>query len=813
MTAQTQKQENPESILTAEPEEKNKQTSSAHGLTSKEVEARIKAGQVNVQQDASARSKKDIIKQNICTYFNGIFLLLAILLIIAGSFRSLTFLPVIIANTVIGIVQELYAKKVLDNLKVLSQSSCTVLRDGGEQKIPVNEIVLGDVVKLESGQQIPADGVVISGKVMVNEALLTGEQDEIEKTIYRGNNELKSGSFIVSGTCFCMMTRVGSESYAAQLTAKAKEMKSKQSEMIRDIDMIVKTAGVLIIPIGILLFVQGMSIEGNTFQKSVVSMVAAVTGMIPEGLYLLVTIALALSAVRLAQSKVVLHDMRSIETLARTDSLCVDKTGTITSNDMAVTDFLVPKDGNPDHLNDLANLLGRYINTMADSNITMAALRERFKTEGTLNAEDVQPFSSKTKYSQIISDEGIYRLGAPEFILDADTLKKNQPLIAQYAGRGERVMVFAEQDAGKMIPLALISLKNGIRPGVEDTFAYFRRQGVAVKVISGDNPMTVSRIALSVGIPQADQYIDASSLNSTEEVAEAVRKYTVFGRVRPEQKKQIVQAYKAMGRTVAMTGDGVNDILAMKEADCSIAIGSGSDAAMQAAQVVLLDSDFNHMQEIVSEGRRDINNISRSATLFLVKNIFSLLLAVFSIVNMLSYPLKPSQISLISMFNIGIPAFFLALEQNDHRQEPHFLKQVLSKAMPAALTDFFAIAALVVFGQVFHVPEADISVASTFLLGIVGFIILINISKPMNKYHSAVILSCIAAMILTSILFSELFAIQTVSPQCIMLFLVFAPAEECVMRYLTIISEKISIWDAAYRARKEDRNKNKETKS
>ncbi|MCH4208347.1 MAG: HAD-IC family P-type ATPase [Solobacterium sp.] len=771
-----------------------------HGLTSKEVKQRIQAGQVNVQPDASAKSAKDIVKENVCTYFNAIFLLLAILLIIAEAWNSLTFLPVIIANTCIGIAQELYAKKVLDQLSVLSQATCTVLRDGTETNIPVTELVLGDVIHLEAGQQIPADGVLIAGKVMVNESLLTGEQDEIEKTIYRGNNELKSGSFTVSGDCYAMMTRVGADSYVSKLTAKAKVMKQKQSEMIHDIDLIVKTAGVLIIPIGIVLFAQGMRAEGSTYASSVTSMVAAVTGMIPEGLYLLVTVALALSAVRLAQSKIVLHDMRSIETLARTDILCVDKTGTITSNEMSVTDFFLPKGCEPDQLAQASSLLAKYVNTVPDNNITMIALRARFASAEKLSATEVKPFSSKTKYSEIVTAEGTYRLGAPEYLLDARAQEDNWALINSYAGKGERVMAFVMLEGGSSKPLALISLKNGIRAGVKETFTYFRHQGVAVKVISGDNPLTVSRIAQSVGIPQADRYIDATQLNSKEEIEAAVRKYTVFGRVRPEQKKQIVQAYKAMGKTVAMTGDGVNDILAMKEADCSIAIGSGSQAAMQAAQVVLLDSDFNHMQAIVSEGRRDINNISRSATLFLVKNIFSLLLAIFSIVNMLSYPLKPSQISLISMFNIGIPAFFLALEPNDHRQEPHFLKHVLSKAMPAALTDFFAIAALVIFGQVFEVSSSDISVAATFLLAIVGFIILINISQPMNKYHLSVILGCIAAMFVTAYFFNDLFSITRVSPQCIMLFVVFALAEECVMRYLTMLSDRLGALNARRKA-------------
>jgi len=760
------------------------------GLSSAEVSRLRAEGKVNIQPDAVAKTEKEIVRENIFTYFNGIFLLLSILLIIAGSFRSLTFLPVIIANTVIGIAQEINAKHVLDHLAVLSQMTATAIRDGRPVQVPVSSLVLGDVVRLEAGQQIAADGIVISGRASVNEALLTGEQDEIEKTPAAADRELKSGSFVVSGTCYERLTRVGADSYAAKLTAKAKLMPKKQSEMIHDIDLIVQTAGVLIIPVGIFLFVQSMQ-SGAAFQTAVVSMVAAVIGMIPEGLYLLVTVALALSAVRLAKSRIVLHDMRSIETLARTDVLCVDKTGTITDNRMSVTDVILPPEDEAAGLQERQQLLGSYISTMPDSNITMCALRERFTGGSALAEAEVRPFSSKLKYSEILLPDIRYRLGAPEMILSGPELERCKGIIDSHAGMGQRVMAFASCDnaGGEFQPLLLIALKNGIRPGVQETFDYFRRQGVAVKVISGDSPLTVSRIASAVGIPGADRYVDASTLNTPEDVEHAVRTCTVFGRVRPEQKKMLVQAYKRMGHTVAMTGDGVNDILAMKEADCSIAIGSGSQAAMQAAQVVLLDSDFNHMKAIVSEGRRDINNISRSATLFLVKNIFSLLLAIFSIVNMLQYPLKPSQISLISMYNIGIPAFFLALEANDHRQESHFLRRVLLKALPAALTDFFAIAALVLFGQVFGVSSQDISVASTFLLAIVGFMILINISSPMNRYRSWVIIGCIAAMMVTAYFLNSLFAITTVSVQCIMLFVVFAIAEESVMRNLTLLSD------------------------
>lgn len=759
-----------------------------NGLTSDEVYERRSSGLTNEVTDNSAKSVKDIVRENVFTYFNGIFLLLAILLVMAGAYTSLTFLPVIIFNTLIGIVQEINAKNVLDKLNVISQLQSTVLRDGRQGRIDVTKLVRDDIIRLKSGNQIPADAVVVDGRISVNEALLTGESDEVEKTPEEGQNELRSGSFVVAGDCFARLTRVGNESYVAKLTARAKQMQSgEQSEMIRSINRLIMIAGILIIPVGITLFCQSYFTQMNSFSTSVVSMVAAVIGMIPEGLYLLVSVALALSTIRLAQNHVVLHDMKSIETLARVDVLCVDKTGTITDNEMYITDCVLPAAAeNSVELENYSRILGAYLEALSDDNITMTALREKFRVSANLNVVSSQPFSSRNKYSEVATNDMVYRLGAPEFILNETSLANNREILDRYTRRGERVLVFAGKSNGDSFePFMFIAMKNGIRPNVEKTFAYFKRQGVRIKVISGDNPVTVSKIAASVGIAGSDKYIDCSQIESDAMLSGAVREYTVFGRVSPEQKKKIILALKNQGRTVAMTGDGVNDILAMKEADCSIAMGSGSDAAMQASQVVLLDSDFTHMQNIVYEGRRNINNISRSATLFLVKNIFSLLLSIFSIINVIEYPLQPTQISLISAFNIGIPAFFLAFEPNQERQKPHFLRRVLLRAMPAALTDFFIIAAMVLFAQVFEVPKEDVSVASTFLLAIVGFIILISITHPMNRYRLTIIVGCIIGLMITAYFFNDLFAISYISTKCILLFVLFAIATEPCMRYMT----------------------------
>lgn len=757
------------------------------GLSLEEVQNMINQGKVNLIENKSSKTAGEIVRSNIFTYFNGIFAILAFLLIITGSFRSLTFLPVVIANTLIGIFQQLRAKKVLDELALLDVGEYTVIRDGQEYRIASDKLVLGDVIKLESGCQIPADGYVISGKAGVNESLLTGEPDEIEKT---KGSELRSGSFLTAGSLIAKLTQVGKDSYVAKLTAKAKEVKEKKSEMIRDIELIIKVAGIVIIPVGIALAGEAIFVNGETLQKAMRSMVGAVSGMIPEGLYLLVTVALALSAARLARKKVLLHDMRSIETLARVDVLCVDKTGTITSDVMEVFDTFGAFKETDDEIREAKSLLSRYIMTLPDNNITMLALRDYFRERDTLDYVDLMPFDSKKKYSEVKTSEAIYRLGAPEYLLDDRQLELNNHIVNTYANLGKRVIAFVEEKNGKTKPILFVVLHNEIRDNAKATFNQFEKQGVNIKVISGDNPVTVSRIAKAAGIDNAENYVDATMLDTEEKILDAVQKYTVFGRVKPEQKKSLVQALKKCGLKVAMTGDGVNDILAMKEADCSIAMGGGSDAARQAAQVVLLDSDFSHMNEIVGEGRRNINNITRSSILFLYKNIFSLLLALFSIYSLFSYPLEPTQVSLISMFNIGIPAFFLALEPNEKKQEGRFIKSTLIRSLPASLTSFFSIAALVLFAELFDISGTDVGTASTYLLAIVGFLILWDITKPMNKYRFMIFVICVLGFIVCCNYLYHIFDIEDISIKATALCVVFAIAEISIMRNLTFILNK-----------------------
>ena len=686
---------------------------------------------------SASKSQKEIICSNIFTYFNLLFFIIAVMLIAVGSFRDLTFLPVIIANTAIGIFQELRSKKVLDDLTILNAPKNTVVRDEQEQVIAAEELVLDDIIILSAGNQIPADAIVLEGEVLVNEALLTGESDQITK---KKGDELLSGSFIVSGECRARIDKVGSDSYIAKLTLEAKEMKDGEvSEMIRALDRLVKIVGIIIIPIGIILFSQQHFINETPIRESVTATVAAIIGMIPEGLYLLASVALAVSVMRLASQKVLVHNMKCIETLARVDVLCVDKTGTITDNTMTVKKVLplrkavVKSDdglqkaqegaadttaanssvadqkqmaGNvptkqemqdkrsgvegsgteeipaftPEESAAFELAVGDFAAAMATDNITMKAIKEHFRKRSGKRPEKVIPFSSATKYSGAVFEDGSYVLGAPEFIL-RESYEEYSSQIERWSRQGFRVLVFAEYPGtltGEALtepanPLGMILVANPIREKAPETFRYFVEQGVEIKVISGDNPVTVSEVAKEAGIANAEAYVDASMLQDYEELYAAAKRYTVFGRVTPDQKRQLVSALKHMGHTVAMTGDGVNDVLALKDADCSIAMASGSDAASQVAQLVLLESDFSKMPSVVAEGRRVVNNIERTASLFLVKNIFSLLLSIFSIVLLVNYPLEPSQISLISMFTIGIPAFFMSLEPNTDRINGHFL--------------------------------------------------------------------------------------------------------------------------------------------
>lgn len=760
-----------------------------NGLTNSEVEEKIALGKVNKINFETSESISTIIKKNIFTYFNVIFMMLAILVTFAGAFRNLTFLIVVTINVLIGIFQQIRSKMVLDKLSLLDKCKYSIIRDNKEIIVYSDELVEGDYVKLSSGNQVPADGVLVDGKIFVNESLLTGEQDEREKMV---NSNLLSGSFVVSGSAIVKLTNVGDESYSSKIMKESKKIKENKTEMIKAIDRIVLVAGIVIIPIGLLLFGESYFVNKFSYSESVVRMVSALIGMIPEGLYLLTTVALALSAMRLAEKKVLLHDMKSIESLARTDVLCIDKTGTITTNEMDVIDIFDENgvsylDKKKDKkLLELAN----YVNSINDNNATINALREYLKniSKQKLNMLKYENFNSKNKYSYIKMSENVtYKLGAPDVLLNKDY----NHLISKRIINGERIIVFVKEENNECTPILFISLKNEIRKNAREIIKFFNDREVEIRVISGDNPVTVSSIAKEVGIKNYDLFVDCSLLKTRDELKNAVDKYKIFGRVSPEQKREIIKLIKENGLKVAMTGDGVNDILAMKEADCSIAMGNGSDAAREAAQVVLLDSDFGNMRNIVYEGRKNINNITRSASLFTYKNIFSLLLSIYAIIFTIAYPLEPNQVSLGSAFTIGIPAFFLTFEENQKKQQnDEFWKNIFLKSLPSAIISFLAIVCMVKCSVIFDINSNDLTTACSYLFFTGGFIILYKCVKPLNKYRTIVFIGCILGMIITINMIPEFFSIRSISLKASILVTMFALFEIIVAREILLLFNK-----------------------
>lgn len=779
----------------------NEKTQCEYGLSDAEVEERIAAHADNCKVESSTQSISDIVKSNVLTYFNLVFLILAILLGIVRAWSDMLFIPVIAANTCIGIVQEIHSKKVLDRLSIVSAPKIKTLRNGKIQILSSEELVRDDICIFEAGSQIPADAVVLEGNASLNEALITGEADEVAK---EAGDELLSGSYVVSGSLKAKLEKVGAEAFASKLTIEAtRTHKKEQSEMIRSLNKLIIMIGITIIPIGIMIFVQSFVNMGRNLKDSITGMAAAVIGMIPEGLYLLSSLALAVSTIRLAADKVLVHDMKCIETLARVDVLCVDKTGTITEPEMDVCGYIVydgetniieqeefalppnatDKNGTDENeidessaekCNMIKSLLENYILCMHDDNATMKALK-RFVENSCQTAQSdmaentqahiqkntneisgIQPFSPEKKYSKAtINGETCY-LGAPDIVM-AGAYSKIERDVTAYTEQGRRTLVFAKENH---IPLILIALSNPIRKGAGEIFDYFNDNDVAVKVISGDNPEMVSRIAKAANIKDADKYTDTSDLETPEDYKNAVSQYTVFGRVRPEQKRQLVSALKNEGHIVAMTGDGVNDVLALKDADCGIAMASGSDAACHVSQLVLIDSDFSKMKHVIDEGRRVVNNIERSASLFLVKNIFSMLLAVFCVIFIVEYPLKPVQVSIISMYTIGIPAFILALEPNNNPIRGSFLKKIIKRSLPVGIGGFMAVSGLIIFGGFAGLSADRLSRLCLILVSLIGFEALYRAMKTETKIKQGyiIMLICLAlGLYITFILFEKTF--------------------------------------------------------
>ncbi len=723
------------------------------GLSIKEVNERVALGLVNKKSKGSSKTVLGIIFSNIFTFFNMINIAIAALLIYFEQYNQLAFTVVIFLNTVIGIIQEIKAKQTIDKLSIISAPKAHVLREGKKEDIRIEDVVINDLIILKIGDQITADCILREGYVEVDESLLTGESDAVGKQI--GDN-LLSGSYIVSGNCVAEAVKVGNDAYIENLTKKAKQYKKPNSDLIKSLKIIIRTIGIFIIPVGVGLYFIQVNQGGLLQEDAVVATAGAMIGMMPSGLFLLTSMALAVGVIRLAQNNTLVQELYCIETLARIDTLCLDKTGTITDGTMNVKGIYTFNEKGDDP----KKIVSQMMAYLEDNNQTASALIEKFGiNKRPKKAVKVISFSSQRKYTAVEFESiGTYALGAPEFILSKNDYNSVKKEVEKQAKKGFRVLLLAKSDKPlindhlpSMTPEVLILLEDTIRTDAIATIDYFNTHGVDVKVISGDNAITVSQIAKRAGIPNYDKYISLDGL-SDDEVIESAKSYQIFGRVNPEQKRLLVQALKANGKIVAMTGDGVNDILALREADASIALASGSEAARNASHLVLLDSNFSSMPKVVSEGRRVINNIQRVATLFLTKTIFSILLTMVAYLVTKKYPISPIQLFLIDFLVIGVPSFFLSLQPNNEQVKGKFLSNVIKTALPGALTVAFQ--TLIIFflkNQMgFGDPESStlIVISATFT----GFVVLYRVMQPLTVYKR-ILLFVTFSLFLTAISF------------------------------------------------------------
>ena len=826
------------------------------GLTDEQVNERIEQGKVNADENPNTRTYKQIVRENTLTFFNFLNLVLLILVLMVGSYKNAFFVGIIIINTLIGIAQEIRAKKTIDKLAILTAKKSIVIREGKKWTVPTEDLVLDDLVCLKTGDQVPADAKVLEGSVEVNESLLTGESDNLPKNV---GDELFSGSFVTSGEACCQIIHVGKDNYAAQITSEAKEFKRHNSELKNSLNAILKVISIIIVPLGALLFYKQYYIVGNTFKASVVSMVAGVLGMIPEGLVLLTSVALTLGALVLANKKTLVQELYCIETLARVDTLCLDKTGTITEGTMCVErveswcesllrnlteDKEEPDEGrmlqdqeiqpenaetqNPDtgsqteadqaetidetaalqDIHEIEDMMGNLMYVLKDQNATIDALRKRFPTKTSMTPEHIIPFSSDRKYSgAVFEDRGTYLMGAAQFLFP-EGREEILDVCQKYAQEGLRVLTLAHSSQmaegtelpADLEPVALLLLTDVIREEAPDTLKFFDSQEVDLKVISGDDPVTVSAIAKRAGLKNAESYVDATTLETEEDLEEAVSKYSVFGRVTPQQKKEMVQALQKQGHTVAMTGDGVNDVLALKEADCSIAMAQGSDAAKNIANVVLLDSNFASMPHIVNQGRRVVNNIRTAASMFLIKTMFSVMLSLLTIFFGNTYPFEPIQMSLISACAVGIPTFLLAQENNYDKIDHTFLRHVFLNAFPAAITISSCVFAIMLVCQNVYHSNAMLSTACVLVTGWNYMAALKTVYAPLNTYRKVIIYGMQFIFFAAAVIFQKLLALGSLDFGLIILVFI-------LMTFAPVLIDVITSWLKGIYAKSLDQEK------
>ncbi len=735
------------------------------GLSKNEIKSRIKQGLLNVDKSISTKSTGDIIRENTFTLFNFVNLVLAVAVLCVGSYKNLMFMGVVICNVIIGITQEIRAKKTVDKMNLIASNNAKLIRNGKKGRAKIEKIVLDDIIIYENGNQVVADSIILEGKCEVNESLLTGEPDLISK---KEGDMLLSGSYLVSGKCTARVEHVGKNNYASKLLKGSKYIKKTKSEIMTTLNKIIKIISIAIVPMGALLFYRQFVSSGHDITSGIVSTTAALTGMIPEGLVLLTSSVLAVGVIRLSRHKVLVQDIYCIETLARVDTLCLDKTGTITEGTFEV-EKVVPQNGYSDK--DISKAMKMLTYALNDNNETFKALANYFTpNKMSSKAEKIIPFSSEKKWSGAnFKSEGTFVFGASEFIFE-NLPEKSSQQIKEYS-ESYRVIALAHSDdafTDENLPkgmqlMGLILIKDKIRHSAEKTLNFFKKQCVDIKVISGDNPVTVSKIAERVNLKNADKYIDATTLKTEKDLADAANKYTIFGRVTPNQKQSIVKALKESGRTVAMVGDGVNDVLAMKESDCSVAMAGGSDIARNVSHLVLLNSDFASMPKTVAEGRRAINNIQRSASLFLTKTIYSFLLALLFFIIPAPYPFIPIQMTLISTVTIGIPSFVLALEPNRERIKGNLFKNIVSKSLPTALTIICALMICVGIYSFFDLPLSKYGLLTTTVTSLIGIMLIYNISVPLNKLRKA-LLWCVTILLFSGLIcFKNLLGIEPLS--------------------------------------------------
>lgn len=762
------------------------------GLTSDQVQKRTEQNLVNVTSTKTSKSIWSIIAKNVFTFFNLTCVLVAICLTIVGAYSDMMFMVIVVVNTTIGIVQEIRAKKTMDKLSLTNSNFTKVIRDGEEQEIYKTEVVLDDLLVLNPGMQIACDSIVVDGNVEVNESLLTGESQPVKK---EKGSSLLGGSFISSGTCVAKVNKIGDDNYISELSQKAKKFKQAKSELLTSLRALIKIISIFMVPIAILMaynnykyYLANPAKDYSLLYMTITKTAGCIIAMIPAGMFLLTSVALAVSVVRLAKKRTLVQDLYCIEMLARTDVLCLDKTGTLTNGSMSVKDVVLLSKQTE---KDVDKIVSSMVNAFHDANHTALALKSYFG-KPCYSADKSIPFSSERKFMGCkFRSIGAYKLGAYEFVMDKPSAELKK-LAENYSMNGYRVLLLAECDANftaaSAKPVALILLQDNIRKDAPKTIQWFKDNGVDIKIISGDNPITVSEVAKRVGVDNWDKYISLYGLSNTE-VMEAANKYSIFGRVSPEQKAILVKALKAQGKTVAMTGDGVNDILALKEADCSVAIAAGSDAARSVSQLVLLDSNFSSMPSVVAEGRRVVNNVQKSSSLFLMKTFFAICISVFVLCLNKTYPFSPIQFTLLELFVIGLPSFFLALQPNTNKIQGRFLVNIAKSTLPAGVCLVASTITMYIYQMFTGISTEVLVTLSSLALLVIGFMVLFKMCKPFNWFKTLMYFACLGLTITAVVVLYDLFKYVSLPYQDVLFLIIVCQTSYPIYLVLNKLAE------------------------